>query len=154
MLTQRMTKEALTYYILKDEKTKQSLLNTIKIFDTTLVALKDGGKAPFDLAWEKIVILPTAPEEVKIQLEKVKQLWDTFYSNMNKFIETDDKEALDYILKNNIPLLSEMNIGVTLFQKESEKKVSLMKNLQLSFFIISILIGLYAFYILKKSLSL
>ncbi|GAB6189841.1 hypothetical protein JCM30566_15830 [Marinitoga arctica] len=153
MLTQRMTKEALTYYIFKDEKTKESLLNTIKVFDTTLNALKDGGKAPFDLAWEKLVNVPPAPKEAKDQLENVKKLWIIFKTHMDEFIKSDNKESLDYLLSNNVPLLVEMNKGVTLFQLESEKKVSFMKNLQLTLFLISLLTGIYAIYVLKKSLS-
>ncbi|KLO21100.1 hypothetical protein X275_10090 [Marinitoga sp. 1197] len=153
MLTQRMSKEALTYYIYKDQKTKDSLLNTIKVFDTTLNALKDGGKAPFDLAWKKMVNVPPAQPEAKAQLEKIKSLWDEFYAHMDKFLKNDDENSLKYILENNIPLLVEMNNGVTLFQKESEKKVSLMKKIQLTLFIINLLIGIYAFYILKKSLT-
>ncbi|NUU98584.1 hypothetical protein XO12_00105 [Marinitoga sp. 1154] len=153
MLTQRMSKEALTYYIYNDQKTKDSLLNTIKVFDTTLNALKDGGKAPFDLAWEKMVNVPPAQPEAKAQLEKIKSLWDEFYAHMDKFLKNDDESSLKYILENNIPLLVEMNKGVTLFQKESEKKVSFMKQIQLTLFIINLLIGIYAFYALKKSLT-
>ncbi|HDM70886.1 MAG TPA: hypothetical protein ENG58_05690, partial [Thermotogales bacterium] len=109
MLTQKMTKELLIYERTKDEKMKESLLNTMKVFDTTLKALKDGGEAPFDLNWTKMVEIPHAPDTVYPQLEKVKRMWDEFKNRMNGFLETKSEEDIEYIFNNNLTLLSEMN---------------------------------------------
>ena len=48
MLSQKMTKEILLYNL--GVVSKDAVLSTVKVFDTTLIALKDGGNAPLDLS--------------------------------------------------------------------------------------------------------
>ena len=152
MLTQKMTKELLIYERTKDEKMKESLLNTMRVFDTTLKALKDGGEAPFDLNWTKMVKIPHAPDTVYPQLEKVKKMWDEFKSRMNGFLETKSEEDIEYIFNNNLTLLSEMNKAVSLFQDHAEKKVSLMKFTQLLFLLVGVGITVILVFFYRKSI--
>ena len=151
MLTQRMTKELLNYLILKDETALKSMQNSIKVFDTTLKALTNGGEAPLDLAWNKMVSIPPAPDSVKTQLQKVMNMWQSFLENLNKAIK-GDKKALNFVLKNNVPLLTEMNKGVLLFQETAEKKVIWMKRIQLILFLVGIALSVMTLLIYKKTI--
>ncbi|MCD6363070.1 MAG: methyl-accepting chemotaxis protein [Synergistetes bacterium] len=151
MLTQRMTKELLNYLILKDESALKSMQNSIKVFDMTLKALTNGGEAPLDLAWNKMVKIPPAPDSVKPQLQKVMNMWKSFAENLKKAIE-GDKSALSFVLKNNVPLLSEMNKGVLLFQEVAEEKVIWMKRIQLILFLVGIAIAVITLLIYKKTI--
>ena len=56
MLTQKMTKEILLYN--SGGVNKDAVLSTIKVFDTTLIALKDGGDAPLDLSMTEFKAIP------------------------------------------------------------------------------------------------
>ena len=151
MLTQKMSKEILLYSKTKDPKVKEELLNTVKVFDTTLKALTYGGEAPLDLQWDAVSTLPPAPENVKEQLEKVLKLWKPFRDHIEDFLTTGDENSLKYIIDNNLTLLSEMNAAVGLFQKYAELKVNWMKKTQLSMMIVGIVIVvLFAFLYLKQ----
>ncbi len=151
MLTQKMTKELLEYLNTKDEKALNNMKNSQRVFDVTLNALTYGGQAPLDLAFQKMTTLPPAPAEVKGQLERVNSLWKVFKNNLDKAVR-GDKAALDYVRKNNVPLLAEMNKAVLLFQNFAEKKVTFMKTLQLVFFIIGLIIAIISFVIYSRTI--
>ncbi len=131
MLSQKMSKELFLFSTATDAKEKKNLvsgaLNTIKIFDITLLALADSGKAPLTLNLEgDYSICPKTAEPAFSQLNKVKGLWNNFSSNMKNALadNTNSSKHLDYIKDNNIILLKEMNTAVVMLQKLSEKKVS------------------------------
>ncbi|MEA1969026.1 MAG: methyl-accepting chemotaxis protein, partial [Thermodesulfobacteriota bacterium] len=139
MLSQKMTKEILLLIATdtKEAKTYQSLSDTIKntitVFDTTLTALIDSGKAPltFDLNGEHGEC-PEADEPVASQLKIVKNIWVKFSEKLDNIINNNDKtgESLKFIKSNNLNLLTEMNRAVGMMQKQSEEKVSLLILLQ------------------------
>ncbi|MBB6062507.1 methyl-accepting chemotaxis protein [Thermosipho japonicus] len=131
MLTQRMSKDILIFSIYGDKNVKNDLLMCKNIFDVTLSALINGGEAPFDLKGTVKVMLPPASGKAKDQLEKVKKIWIPFKKHIEKFLELGKEDDLKYIINNNLTLLSEMNNAVTLLQKDAEKNVSMMKNIQL-----------------------
>lgn len=151
MLTQKMSKELFLYLKTKDPKVKEDLLNTVKIFDTTLKALTYGGEAPLDLQWKTTVMLPPAPEIVKEQLEKVIKLWKPFKDHIENFLATESEDSLKYVIDNNLTLLGEMNKAVGLFQKYAEQKVQWMKMTQLVMMIVGIAIVIFfAFLYIKQ----
>ncbi|WP_164723689.1 methyl-accepting chemotaxis protein [Thermosipho globiformans] len=131
MLTQRISKDILIYSIYEDKNIKEDLLICKKAFDVTLSALINGGEAPFDLKGTVKVTLPPASGDVKNQLEKVKKIWTSFKEHIEKFLSLGKEDDLKYIIGNNLALLSEMNKAVTLLQKDAEKNVIMMKNIQL-----------------------
>ncbi len=142
MLTQKMSKEALAVAAGREEYISV-IPNTMKTFDVTLKALRDGGKAPLDInnpndPGKQVALPPAKYKDVYDQLTKVMNLWVPFRQNVEKIIESSgrDNGALEYILNNNLTLLKEMNSAVTLFQNHADDKVTLMKNLQLIFLII------------------
>ena len=158
MLTQKMTKEALAIanghldYI-------KTIRNTIRTFDVTLRALRDGGKAPLDINDpdnpDKQTVLPSAGyKDVYDQLTKVMNMWQEFKKNVERVVESKgaDTKAMKYIVENNVPLLSEMNKAVFMFQHHADKKVALMKNIQLIFLIIGAVLIVAVIFYYEKSI--
>ncbi|MCP3873632.1 MAG: hypothetical protein GY699_10820 [Desulfobacteraceae bacterium] len=128
MLSQKMSKELFLFVGLKEakEKLQSSATNTIKVFDVTLSALTDSGKAPLSLDLNgDFANCPKAIEPAYSQLNKVKALWGKFSIEMKNalFEKKDALKSLEYIKNNNITLLKEMNVAVVMLQKISEKKV-------------------------------
>ncbi len=161
MLSQKMTKEILNYYLLKKdgdpaaEKIKKEVLSTIKVFDITLKSLKNSGKAPLSLNLEKTKYryLPKANESSYSQLSKVESLWGTFSQKIEFILNgKEPKENLELVLNNNINLLKEMNKAVVLLQKESEQKISNLLLFQLLSIILIISCVVFAFFIISKKI--
>jgi methyl-accepting chemotaxis protein len=131
MLSQKMSKELFLFITETDEKEKKtflsSALNTMNIFDVTLSALTDSGKAPLTLNIEgEYSTCPKAIDPAFSQLNKVKGIWKDFSSNMKSILSDSENTTgnLNYIKINNLILLKEMNTAVVMLQKLSEKKVS------------------------------
>ncbi len=149
MLSQKMTKEVLNYYLLKKEgdpsakEVKESLTSTMKVFDITLKSLKDSGEAPISTNLKKTEYrqLPKAKGESYTQLAKVQELWTEFSSKTDLILQGKDADSnLKWVLDNNQNLLSEMNAAVKLLQEESEQKVSSLLIFQ--FFSVILLVSL------------
>ena len=147
MLSQKMSKELFLFTATTDAKEKKDLassaLNTLKVFDTTLSALTDSGKAPLTLNLEgDYSSCPKAAEPALSQLHKVKGIWNKFSLNMkNAFIDsTHHSKSLSYIKNNNLVLLKEMNTAVVMLQKLSEKKVSRLIKFQMTGLLIGVIL--------------
>jgi len=130
MLSQKMSKElfsfATTTEAEKKEKLYSSANNTIKIFDITLIALTDSGKAPLSLDLDAdYASCPKASEPAYSQLNKVKGLWNDFSNQMKNVLsqKQNNTKSLEYIQKNNLNLLGEMNTAVMMLQQLSEQKI-------------------------------
>ncbi len=146
MLSQRMTKEL--FICIKNagkgkdyKQIQVSLENTMKVFDITLIALRDGKKAPLSLKLSdaKYQECPVPAAAIQKQLQKVTTVWNPFSVNMKKAVEKNFKDnmVLDLIEKENLTLLKESNTAVVLMQKASEKRVRALITIQ----VIGIIIG-------------
>jgi len=153
MLTQKMTKELLNFQVIKEKsgETNQTIAtqvrNTMAVFEKTLNALKDGGEAPTTLNIDGPQRLcPKAEEPAYSQLDKVQGLWRVFKNKVEDVLNNDVNahEKLQWVLKNNIPLLSEMNKGVGMMQKQSEGRVSNLLFMQILGLIMAVLFTLFA----------
>ncbi|ABR30216.1 hypothetical protein SU69_01810 [Thermosipho melanesiensis] len=133
MLTQKMSKEALIVSH-GEVSYKEKLTKTLKLFEITLYALRDGGKTYTDLTMKTPVkISPAGTEKIKKQLNVVEKLFLPFKDVIQQRILNSngkDPEAIKYIIDNNEKLLSEMNAAVLLFQNFAERKVKWMKHIQ------------------------
>lgn len=128
MLSQKMTKEILLFA--QGALTVEQVNNTMAVFDQTLKALTSGGKAPLDLNRTKFSILPEAGSKpVLSQLKTVESIWTNFHAAADKFLQQKDADALEYINKNNVKLLQEMNKAVFLMDAAASGKVAAMKKL-------------------------
>jgi methyl-accepting chemotaxis protein len=127
MLSQKMTKEILLFS--QDLIIAEKVANTIRVFDLTLKGLADGGKVPLDLAQAKFADLPkNESREALAQLKKVETLWKSFRANADTFLKEKSADSLDYVNKNNVPLLQEMNKAVFIMDNDASEKVRSMKK--------------------------
>ena len=123
MLSQKMTKEILLYDF--GGVNKDAVLSTVKVFDTTLIALKDGGDAPLDLSMTEFEAIPAIEnKETKAQLEKVMSSWNTFKQKIESVLENNDASSMNYIIDNNTKLLDEMDAAVVMMQHNAEEKIT------------------------------
>jgi methyl-accepting chemotaxis protein len=122
MLSQKMTKEALLFST--DGIPADKVAGTVSVFDKTLNALLHGGKAPLDLVQSKFAQLPP-PKKLTIstQLARVESLWKPFRKNIFGFLEKRDGASLEYLKKNNLTLLGEMNKAVFLMDSAAAGEV-------------------------------
>ncbi len=153
MLTQKMTKELLQFHVKKEQsdETHQTLAQqvhqTMAVFEKTLYALKDGGLAPTTLDVNgKQRRCPKAEDPAFSQLEKVSSIWRIFKEKVEGVLNNtaDSEENLNWVLKNNLTLLSEMNQAVVMMQKQSEGRVSTLLIIQIVGLIIAILFTSFA----------
>ncbi len=154
MLTQKMSKEALIV-AMGNTAYEKNLSNTESLFETTLNGLKDGGKVALDLGMTKWTVIPKAPtDKIKNQLEVVQKLFIPFKEAVQNVIQSNgkDKDALNYIIDNNVKLLSEMNKAVLDYQEYSEIKVSVMKWIQFWFMIAGLVIVALSILIYEKTI--
>ncbi len=154
MLTQKMSKEAL---IIANGNTsyEKTLRTTESLFETTLNGLKDGGKVALDLGMTQWTVVPAAPtEKIRKQLTTVQNLFMPFKAAIQKVIESKgkDKDALNYVINNNVKLLSEMNTAVGMYQKYSEVKVAVMKLIQFWLMIVGLVIVALFILIYERSI--
>ncbi len=97
MLTQKMTKEAMS--IFNGTTKKEELVKTVELFDKSLVALIDGDSK------EGIPI--TKDAEIVAQLEKVRDMWKEFKSNIIEAAEHTEKreELYNTIIADNAKMI-------------------------------------------------
>lgn len=147
MLTQKMSKE-LHHFMYVSEKSgtpDQASMNqvrsTMKVFDMTLSALKDSGKAPIDLNLDSTEyrFCPAAKGEILDQLQVVVTLWKDFSPLVEKVLTGQNSTAdLQKIHSENVQLLKAMNKAVVMMQKKAESSVSSLLTTQ----IVLVVVGL------------
>ena len=116
MLSQKMSKEffliALGYQV---EDNKLNLLETYTLFDRTLKGLANGD--------ETLGLPGNPPPHIRAQLNVVDELWQQFkplvtYGAAYK-TQTLSRDEISQIAELNIPLLTEMNKAVGLYEQEA-----------------------------------
>ena len=115
MLTQKMSKEfLLVAYGYNTEDNKLNLFETATLFERTLKGLQDGD-ATLDLPGTK-------DKAIRAQLQVVTGLWIGFKPIVEKAATssaTPTAEEIKTLDGQNLPLLTEMNKGVGMFEKEA-----------------------------------
>ncbi|AXI25730.1 chemotaxis protein [Methanofervidicoccus sp. A16] len=147
MLTQRMSKDAFMVGMGYTEY-KEDMIKCAQEFDKTLKDLINGNP--------ERGIYP-APEDIKQQLLKVKEIWDPFYEKI-KIIYTKDpkdpefKEALEYIKDHNMELLSEMHKAVLMYNEKYENKIDNIDKSSIMASIVGILIAVLSMVFVRKTI--
>lgn len=162
MLTQKMVKEALICFNLaarnrhKDLKNwKEQLLSTMKLFESILYALKDGGKVPLNYDMTEFrQCPPAATKDIGVQLEKVFIIWISMKNNIDKslYSEFTDIDSMNYVINNNMELLQEMDKGVLLMQYNAEHNVQLMALIQSVAVAAGVIIILFSMFMIKANI--
>jgi hypothetical protein len=132
-----------------DDFGKDTFLKTKDVFDTTLVALMNGGKAPTDLGMTNFVELPaTANSAIKSKLAEVKKLWASTQDGLKKLTEVEPNSA-EYIVaynkayKSNNATMKAMNETVGLYVAVATKRGDTMLWIQgCSVGVVCLVIGL------------
>ena len=111
MLTQKMSKEMLLIYLGVDAKQNRiNLGNSAIMFSDTLKGLMDGDK--------KLNLPPTTDKAIYKQLELVRGLWQHFSQYVLSTLGGDiDRAFIERMAQENLPLLSEMNKAVYMYEK-------------------------------------
>ncbi|MCP4268116.1 MAG: DUF3365 domain-containing protein [Candidatus Brocadiaceae bacterium] len=133
---------------------KNTFLKTKKVFETTLGALINGGKAPLDLGMTKFTELPaTTNPAIKAKLIEVEKLWNATNASLETLTETKPNSA-EFIsasknaYKNNSATLKTMNEAVQGYVAELDRKKAMLLWIQgISVGMVCLVIGLgWAFF--------
>ena len=138
MLTQRMTHQLLYYAsLVRDARpsieARNAVLGTMRVFETTLTALDQGGSAPLDLQMTSMRALPAGSREVRQQIVRVRNVWSSFRLQARAILDMDASArdaAIERLVTNNTELLAEMDAVVVLMQREAEAKVEVLSMIQ------------------------
>ncbi|MCP4266037.1 MAG: DUF3365 domain-containing protein, partial [Candidatus Brocadiaceae bacterium] len=115
---------------------KDTFLKTKEVFDTTLEALTNGGKAPLDLGMTKFAVLPaTANPAIKSKLAEVKKLWDSTRDGLKKLTEVTPNSVVYIVAYNNAyktnnATMKAMNEAVGLYVTAAAKRGKTMLWIQ------------------------
>jgi len=158
MLSQKIAKEVLIYINTdySNQLKKENIKNTIKLFDTSLNALINGGETFSDISMQNPVHLPkTTDKSIMEQLVKINEIWIPFKNEVEKIIQSKgkDKKEVKNILSGNINILKNMHKTVGMLQEISESKTSFMKTSQIIGFIMGIFLGLFLFFLILNKLT-
>lgn len=147
MLSQKMSKELYQYLVASekagkpDQESLKSTRSTMKVFDLTLSALRDSGKAPLGLDLEntEFRFCPGAEGAILDKLREVSTRWQSFSSLLEKVLKNTHTEAdLKTISIENVKLLKDMNAAVVMMQKHAEASVGKLLTTQ----IVLVVVGL------------
>ncbi len=156
MLSQKMIKELfLLQSDRNSEKRKADLDSSVKIFDSTLNSLLNGGEAPLDLEWKRSAVLPPADDkDLNEQLKKITVIWKEIRPSIDDLEKSFNSEQLALLTDKNNVLLKEMDKAVVIFQNQAENKVSLMFVFQSVFLALGIVLSVfYYFYADRKIIN-
>ena len=124
MLTQKMTKEAFIYAKHPTAENRKILLETAKLFERSLKALKDGDP--------ELGLARLTDQKALATWEKVRQKWEIFYQHLKGVSETEPgspvfEEHLSYVKENNLPLLKAAHAFVLDLQALAIRQVRLAR---------------------------
>lgn len=165
MLTQKMSKEAAELALLRvaanpDEarisELRDQLQNSMRIFELTLFALRDGGPAPLNLELTRIRQTPGArTPAIAQQLEQVGAVWEPFKRAMTALIHSSgrDLQALRSVLDTNLTLLEQMNQAVVLMQLDSEQRVRNLLLVQACLLGVGLLLVAFGAFVARSSIA-
>lgn len=152
MLSQKIAKEALAFAATQETTHKDNLSTSIRLFETTLLALKAGGKAPVTLDPAGAnAVLPKAEGETLAQLETVSAKWKS-YRALAQAILNGETVSPQTLATNSDALVASMSKAVVLMQHEAEGKVQTLLLLQGSCAVTGLLACMLIFFGLRRDL--
>ena len=150
MLTQKLTKEILTFNLHRKsenaevlESDKKQIQATMSLFEKTLNALIEGGTTsktlnpvPNDQPLKK----PEA--STAEQLAKVKSKWIAFKKLVETNLQSADEAVLSKILTDNLELLTQSNLAVGMIEAQSKQKTRNQKYILMGMCLLSLCAGI------------
>jgi len=163
MLSQKMTKESAQLVNAAHDgdanevqAEREQLQSTMRVFESTLFALRDGGPAPVNMEMTRMRQSPVpASAEIAKQLETVSNLWTPFKQNLNNVVHSNgtNMAAERAIASSNLQLLSEMNKAVEMMQSSSEQKVDVLRLVQLIALIAGVALAISGVWMARAKIS-
>ncbi len=152
MLSQKMSKDAFLLNTAFDsdamkDSVKEELNGSILLFESTLKGFINGGEIT-DAKGNKIEISNIGKDVSKANA--VLTLWQPFRSNLERVIDNGDTVALQYIYENNNQLLTLSNEVAVALQITSDKQIAFLKTFQYIVMILSFILLIVAYIIIKK----
>lgn len=149
MLSQRMTKSlALLHYRISQGLDTQSdrseMIKSVRLFNQTLSAFYDGGKAT-SADGKTILVARLKPAEIRSTLEKAKNIWDPTLRQLNNYFNSNSlgKNATEKLIGllsvNNLELLNHMNELTIQLEQDAKRKTYILKGLQTAIVIVILL---------------
>ncbi|WP_032121815.1 methyl-accepting chemotaxis protein [Clostridium amazonitimonense] len=129
-------------------KIKEDILNEMETFEKILNGLENG---------DKELKLSKAKDKESIDiLKKINLKWKDMKNNYNVILQTEDKniqiESISHINSNINDVVKEINDLVNYLDKLSSEKIYISKNISIAFFIISLIITIVSFIVIKKTI--
>ena len=161
MLSQKISKEVNEYFYdlsfsakISKEKQKQ-IRNTMDIFEITLDALIESGKAPLTLSISDnapFQMIPGAQGNALDMLNNVKKDWTHFKSQIEVLLQSSGDTAYEaylYVVANNNTILSQMNQAVGMMQKTGESHSLKIRNALIASMVLILIVLLLAMKIIQ-----
>src|SRR3972149_11838316 len=136
MLSQKMSKEAFAVAA-GDGDLRSTLEETALAFDRNLTGLMEGNAAEG---------IPAAQGEIKDQLEQVRALWVPFFQQV-QVVQTAAadsvafKEALASIGEQSVPLLTEIDAAVSLYEQDFANQIAMLKRVVIALGAVGVVIA-------------
>ncbi len=141
MLTQKMTKEAYLFALTKDKKWQEALSKTEALFQKSLMILKNGSS--------ELGMNPTTDARVLEELDRLASLWKEFKRRVQQVVNAQPdspeiKDALDYLSKNNIPLLKQANVVTQEYKKMTMESIKQLKEIEIALLVTGIVLFFFS----------
>jgi two-component system nitrate/nitrite sensor histidine kinase NarX len=156
MLSQQMT--SLTLQIARSGVAAYgpTLAEAEQAFGQTLLALRDGGPAPY-LPGSLVELPATHDPAILAQLDQIAQAWQTFRQNLEVITQADpasaEFSAAGQAIEELSPtLLAQTDQAVRLFEAASTRKIAQLRMLQLGFLASSLLLLSLGWWVTQRSL--
>ncbi len=149
MLSQRMTKSlALMHYKITQglafQSDRSEMIESVRLFDETLCAFYDGGKAT-SADGEAILVARLKPTEIRNTLDKAKKIWAPTLRQLNNYFnnnpvgKTTTENLIGLLSVNNLKLLDYMNEITNQLEQDAKRKTYILKGLQTAIVIVILL---------------
>lgn len=152
MLVQQMTRLAFQLQG-GDQSASASLQESEQIFSQTLLALRDGGTAPYLV--DSVVELPvTRDPKLVAALEEVHSTWSGYRSTLETMASsaTDSASLQATLAKQSDDLVQKADVVVRLYEANSTAKVNRLRIIQMTFLVCALALLAAGAWITRRSL--
>lgn len=144
MLVQQMTRETLQIGMGEVELHRESLEEASRVFDRTLVAMRNGGLAPY-LPGQDVSLPPARTPALRDQLSEVSVAWQGFHASLQTILTEPStspafQAALLEIEATAPDLVQKSDAVVRLFESASTQKVARLRRVQAAFLACALLL--------------
>jgi methyl-accepting chemotaxis protein len=131
----------------KKTELKSEITTEIATFEKILTGLQSGNA--------ELNLNASNNEETLKKLEDISKNWVAFKEAYNTIVTSEDtvkkQDASNYIKSNAATMVKNINDMVSVLDTDSSKKITTSKSISIMFLILSLVIMLFSFYIISKS---